>query len=715
MRQIKHTHDAVLQLVEAVGPKIILATPLGVGKPNYFLNSLYQHVRENPHLNLTILTALTLHPPVGKSDLEKRFLEPMVERVFGSYPNLDYENDRMANKLPTNIEVIEFYFHAGKYLSNGPAQQNYLSSNYTHVVRDLVSRGVNCICQQVAPGEIEGEDVLSLSCNPDLTIDLAELCEKQNKPLYKLAQINPDLPFMYGESIVSPSFFDIVLNNPDEYFPVFAPPKMSVSDADYMIGVHASTLVKDNGEIQIGIGSLGDALVYALCLRQNQNDQYQAILTKLGINEKSFPILKDWGDTGFFEEGLFAATEMLVDSFSELYKCKILKKKVFDSVVLQRLLNDDEIEETFSDEILQKLIEARAIHADLTFADFQFLQEFGVLKESCSWQEGCLVLPGGDRVQPDLKNIEILQRIQNEALGTRLRNGAVAHGGFFLGPRSFYDFLKKLPVAERKLFRMKRISQINQLYGHEEIDRLQRTNGRFINTCMKVTLNGAACSDALENGGQVSGVGGQYNFVTMAHELPDARSILQLRSCRTNSRGQLESNILFHYGNCTIPRHLRDVVITEYGIADLRGKTDAEVACELIQVSDSRFQESLIDEAVKNRKLPTDFKLDPRFANNYPGTYTQVLQELKKKDLFAPFPFGTDLTTEEIQLGRALKKLKSLSRKRFDIILHICQALTEKGPTGDEKKLLERLQLSSPTTLKDKVFQRAITRALRQA
>ena len=49
---------------------------------------------------------------------------------------------------------------------------------------------------------------------------------------------------------------------------------------------------------------------------------------------------------------------------------------------------------------------------------------------------------------------------------------------------------------------------------------------------MMATALGAAVSDALEDGRVVSGVGGQYNFVAMAHALPDARSVLMLRASR---------------------------------------------------------------------------------------------------------------------------------------------------------------------------------------
>jgi len=97
---------------------------------------------------------------------------------------------------------------------------------------------------------------------------------------------------------------------------------------------------------------------------------------------------------------------------------------------------------------------------------------------------------------------------------------------------------------------------------------------------MMLTLLGAAVSDALADGRVVSGVGGQYNFVSMAHALPCARP-----SCAcvplARARRQDTSNIVWNYAHTTIPRHLRDIVITEYGIADLRGRTDSEVIAAL--------------------------------------------------------------------------------------------------------------------------------------
>ncbi len=56
------------------------------------------------------------------------------------------------------------------------------------------------------------------------------------------------------------SMDDLILDDPSYDFPLF-------SAADHMIGLNVSTLIKDNGTLQIGIGSLGDAIAAGLILR----------------------------------------------------------------------------------------------------------------------------------------------------------------------------------------------------------------------------------------------------------------------------------------------------------------------------------------------------------------------------------------------------------------------------------------------------------------
>ncbi|HEX4388305.1 MAG TPA: hypothetical protein VH109_06735, partial [Steroidobacteraceae bacterium] len=79
--------DAVLS---RVGRRVVLALPLGVGKPNPLVNEFYRRALRDPGLELTLVTALSLLKPRARSALESRLLEPLVARVFGSYVEPEY-------------------------------------------------------------------------------------------------------------------------------------------------------------------------------------------------------------------------------------------------------------------------------------------------------------------------------------------------------------------------------------------------------------------------------------------------------------------------------------------------------------------------------------------------------------------------------------------------------------------------------------------------
>jgi acyl-CoA hydrolase len=283
-------------------------------------------------------------------------------------------------------------------------------------------------------------------------------------------------------------------------------------------------------------------------------------------------------------------------------------------------------------------------------------------------------------------------------LGTRLAGGVFMTGGFFIGPQDFYERLRTMPPQELAKIDMTRIDFINQLYGQGDLKRAQRRKARFMNTTMMVTALGAAVSDALESGEVVSGVGGQYNFVAMAHALSDARLVMMLRATHDNKDG-LKSSIVWSYGHVTIPRHLRDIVVTEYGIADLRGQPDGEVIQRLIAIADSRFQADLVRAAKANGKLPSDYEVPERYRHNLPEALDDKLHPWAQAGLLPDFPFGTDLTDDELQIVRALKKLKHASAHPLELVEMALRSLWE----GKEapRAYLERLGLAEAHSFKD--------------
>jgi hypothetical protein len=230
---------------------------------------------------------------------------------------------------------------------------------------------------------------------------------------------------------------------------------------------------------------------------------------------------------------------------------------------------------------------------------------------------------------------------------------------------------------------------------------------------MMVTLLGAAVSDGLENGQVISGVGGQYNFVAMAHSLTDARSVLQVRSTRKKA-GMVHSNIVYEYGHTTIARHLRDIVVTDHGIADLRAKTDGEVIEALLAVSDSRFQTALMERAKAEGKLDADYTLPEQHGYNDVPRYRRKLTELRERGYFMPYPFGSDLTELERVLGKALTELKDKIESTGGKLEVLADALLDGALHEDVQPYLERMGLSSPHTIKETLYQRLLAAELRQ-
>jgi acyl-CoA hydrolase len=284
--------------------------------------------------------------------------------------------------------------------------------------------------------------------------------------------------------------------------------------------------------------------------------------------------------------------------------------------------------------------------------------------------------------------------------------GALLQAAFFVGSRAFYRELREMPQATLDKFRMTAVSYVNEIYGDEAAKRRARVKARFVNGAMMATLLGAIVSDGLENGQVVSGVGGQYNFIAQGFALEDARSIIMLRATRT-ANARVNSNIRWQYGHVTIPRHLRDIVVTEYGVADLRGKTDRDVIAALLAVADSRFQDELLRQAKDAGKIEPEFALPKAARDNTPEAIERSLKPAADAGLLPAFPFGTDFTEVEQRLIPALETLKSASPARLGSLL--VRGLVAQSADSD---CLDRLGLAKPRSLAERLYAALIRGAL---
>ena len=601
------------RIVDHLGKDIRLALPLGLGKAYHLTNALYQLAKRDSSVKLKIFTALTLLRPRLNKGLEKQFGNPIVTRLFGDSPDLDYATDRAAGILPANIEIEEFFLATGTLLNNEYAQRHYSSVNYTHALRRIISEEVNVLGQMVS----KRGDRISLSCNPDLTLDLLPEMRRRlgRRKFLAVGEVNDELPFMPNDADIPAEEFDLLLDAGRYTLPGLPNPKVDVTS--YAIGFRAAALVKDGGTLQIGIGSLGDGAAQTIRLRHTDPATFQKVLSEL----PGPPGPMNEGGNSRFSEGLYGCTEMFTEGMFELLRAGIFSR-----------------------------------HAS-----------------------------------PARK--------------------FVIDGGFFLGPPAFYKRLKDCSKEQLSLVNMTSVRSVNALYGDETARRQERRDARFINIAMKVTCLGAVTSDALEDGRVVGGVGGQYNFVAQAHELEGARSIILLKAVREN-HGVPESNIVWSYGNTTVPRHLRDIIITEYGVADLRGQTDEECVCRMLAITDSRFIDGLVEEAISAKKLPCNFVVPNEWRLNTPERIGECLSHHTSN--LPDYPFGSELTYLEQEIAPALERLKTKTGGNFSAAIFALISFLHRNHEAESNFAphLERLGLERADSWRQKILRSLVLYSL---
>ena len=147
--------QCVEQTIARVGKQLIIGAPLGLGKPVQLLNAFYRRAEADPTISLHFYTALCLERPQPGSHIEASLAGPIMERLFGDYEELAFMQPMRKGELPENIQVTELYFKAGSMKNLPSAQQNYISSNYTHIMRDMRSKGVNIMAQLMAARDSE--------------------------------------------------------------------------------------------------------------------------------------------------------------------------------------------------------------------------------------------------------------------------------------------------------------------------------------------------------------------------------------------------------------------------------------------------------------------------------------------------------------------------------------------------------------------------------
>ncbi len=171
---------------------------------------------------------------------------------------------------------------------------------------------------------------------------------------------------------------------------------------------------------------------------------------------------------------------------------------------------------------------------------------------------------------------------------------------FAMGTKKLYDFLDKNPVC----------ATYPVSYTNDPFRIAQNDNVIAINNAVEVDLYGQVCSES-SGVRQISGTGGQFDFIFGAYRSNGGKGLICLKSANEVD-GRIVSRItpvLPPGAIATIPRSITSYIVTEYGIAMMKGKSTWQRAEELINIAHPAVKDELVKQAeaqkiwVKSNKM----------------------------------------------------------------------------------------------------------------
>jgi len=164
--------------------------------------------------------------------------------------------------------------------------------------------------------------------------------------------------------------------------------------------------------------------------------------------------------------------------------------------------------------------------------------------------------------------------------------------GFILGSQVLFDFVDNNPI-----FEFHPTSYVNDPFVIAQND-----NMIAINSAIQVDLTGQVCADSIGTR-PFSGFGGQLDFMRGAGRSKGGKPVIALPSTACAGTVSRIVPVLEAGAGVVTPRADVHYVVTEYGIAYLRGKTLRQRAEALIAIAHPKFQDDLYDFAVRHHHL----------------------------------------------------------------------------------------------------------------
>lgn len=229
-----------------------------------------------------------------------------------------------------------------------------------------------------------------------------------------------------------------------------------------------------------------------------------------------------------------------------------------------------------------------------------------LIDDACTLQMGIGKIP--DAVLSNLRNhsdLGVHTEMFSDGLFDLYKNGNITNKykginenktitSFCFGTRELYDFVDNNPHVEFH----------PSEYTNQPVTIAQNNKMTSINSAIEIDLTGQVVADSIGHR-FYSGIGGQVDFIRGACMCPDGRPIIALPSTAAGGKVSRIVARLSEGSGVVTSRGDVHYVVTEYGIATLRGRSIRERALELIQVAHPKFRDQLLEQARQHYHVPS--------------------------------------------------------------------------------------------------------------
>ncbi len=234
------------------------------------------------------------------------------------------------------------------------------------------------------------------------------------------------------------------------------------------------------------------------------------------------------------------------------------------------------------------------------------------------------------------ENLGVHTEMLSEDLAELIQNGTITNkkksinpgkniASFLMGTRELYDFVDDNPEIELH----------PTDYTNDPFTIAKNYKMTAINTALQVDLTGQVCADSLGYS-FYSGIGGHADFMRGAGYAKDGKSIIALSSTAQNGEVSRIVPALDEGAGVVTTRGDVEYVVTEYGVAYLKGKNIRERAMELINIAHPRFRDELLKEAKEHNLVYREQMLVIGEGGRYPDEYEEYKEIEGKEYLFRP-------------------------------------------------------------------------------